>query len=80
MKSAPTASPATYPRPGTHADRVLSHIKSNPGTTKNGIIEALKLNPSVVRDIMRILLNKNLVTDQPDSEQRHHYTAKAPKL
>ena len=76
MKSAATVSMRIYPRPGTHADRVLIHIRANPRITKNGIIEALKLNPSVVRDIMRTLIDKSLVIDEPDNEGRHHYTAK----
>lgn len=64
-----------YPRSGTHADRILTFIKKHEGTTKNSIIEALELNPSVVRDVMRILVRKGLVMDLPDSEGRHHYAA-----
>jgi DNA-binding MarR family transcriptional regulator len=69
-----------YPRPGTHAERVLNYILANEGTTKNAIIEALGLNPSVVRDITRTLLAKNLIEDKPDAEERHHFTARTPAL
>lgn len=76
MKNAAKVATAIYPRPGTHAARVLDHIKANPRITKNGIIEGLKLNPSVVRDLMRTLIDKGLVVDEPDAEGRHHYSAK----
>jgi DNA-binding IclR family transcriptional regulator len=75
-KSAATVPRSVYPQPDTHAARILDYIKQNEGTTKNAIIEALGLNPSVVRDVMRTMVQRNLVTDKPDSEGRHHFTAK----
>lgn len=65
-----------YPLPGSHAERVLKHIISNPGITKNKIIHNLELNPSVVRGIMKTLLQCGLVSDAPDDQQYHHYSSK----
>lgn len=69
-----------YPQPGTHTERVLNHVQSNPGVTKNGIIEALGLNPATVRDIMKTLIRRGFVEDKPDTEGHHHYSAKSPVL
>jgi DNA-binding MarR family transcriptional regulator len=72
--------PVTYPRPGSNAERVLEYIQNHDGTTKNQIIGALKMNPSVVRGAVQMLVQKGLVTDRPDENRHHHYSAKVPVL
>lgn len=69
-----------YPQPGTWADRVLEFILQNPETTRTSIKKALNVNASVLRDCLRGLESKGLVTDTKDAQNWHHYTAKGPKL
>lgn len=70
----------TYPRPGTMAHRVHEYIMKNPGTTVNGIKRALELNSSPLRDCLRALMRRNLITDAPDERNHHHYTARNARL
>lgn len=68
----------TYPRPDTHAHAILSYIKENEGTTKNGIITGLQLNPGIVRKAVVALLEAGAIKDAPDQNQNHHYSAMDP--
>lgn len=69
-----------YPRPGTHAETVLTYVQSNDGTTTNGIISGLKMNPSVVRKCLKVLSERQKVTDSMDDNGHHHFSAKTPAL
>lgn len=68
---------ATYPKAGTHAARILDFVKESPGTTKNSIITGLDLNPGIVRKCIIALMAAGLLTDSPDENGHHHYSAKA---
>jgi hypothetical protein len=70
---------SSYPRPGSHAERILVYVTANDGTTTNGIISGLKLNPSIVRKCLAVLMERGLLRDNPDENRHHHYSAaKAP--
>jgi DNA-binding IclR family transcriptional regulator len=71
---------ASYPLPGTNAERILNFVQENPGTTRNRIIEKLDMNPSVVKGAITTLTLKGLVLDKPDERSHHHYHARGPKL
>lgn len=64
---------AIYPRPGSHADTILSFIKLNEGTTTNRIITKLGLNPSVVRKALATLVQKERILDEMDGEGNHNW-------
>lgn len=66
-----------YPRPGTHADRILAYVGSNDRTTTNGIISGLKLNPSIARKCISVLVDRGLLKDRPDENGHHHYSVQA---
>jgi hypothetical protein len=69
-----------YPRPGSHAERILQFIEANDGTTTNGVISGLKLNPSIVRKCLAVLMDRGLLIDRPDEQKHHHYSAKVRVL
>lgn len=65
-----------YPRPGTNAERVLDHIKANPGVTTNGLITKLDMNSTIVRKCLKSLLSSGKIEDAFDKTNGfHHYTA-----
>jgi DNA-binding IclR family transcriptional regulator len=71
---------ALYPLPGSNAERILEFIQQNPKATKNQIIRKLRMNPSVVRDILATLEEREFISDNRDERGHHHYSAKAPVL
>ena len=66
----------TYPRTGTNAQRILEHIRGNPGVSRNAVISTLDLNPSVVKKTIRALMDHDLVVDNPDDRGFHRYSVK----
>ena len=66
----------TYPHAGTNAETILTHIRANPGSSRNSIITALDLNPSLVKKTIKTLMEHGLVQDKPDARGYHSYTAK----
>lgn len=63
----------TYPRAGTNAERILDHVRENPGVSRNSIISTLELNPSVVKKTIKALMDHGLVSDDPDERGFHRY-------
>jgi len=72
--------PTMYPRPGTHAEKILTFVSDNPGASTNRVISKLSLNPSVARKCLAILVERGLLVDSRDDNGFHHYTAKGPAL
>lgn len=69
-----------YPREGSNAATILDFILRTPEVTTNGVINGLSMNPSTVRKCLKVLLERDKITDEPDGDGNHHYTAKGPAL
>lgn len=71
----PTAT-ATYPQPGSNAERVLNHLLVNPGLSTNALITTLGMNPTVVRKCLRGLESHEKIRDRPDGNGNHRWSPK----
>ncbi len=57
---------------GEKSQRILDYIKNNPGAKRGEIADALKMNPNSVTNLLKLLMEKHLVTRTADFK---HYAA-----